>query len=164
MTILKVIIEGLVLGAFLYIVCAVGIRNGAVGMVHLYSDSVQKRTVELGLTTAEKIRKRSILFKALCIPSYLIYVLVCVYAINGARGFLEGFWQMLVILSIMNLIDRLLIDGYWVGHTSAWEIPGTEDLKPYITVADKKKKWIMGTVGMAVISAVLAGIMSLVLK
>ena len=142
MTILKVIIEGLVLGAFLYIVCAVGIRNGAVGMVHLYSDSVQKRAVELGLTTAEKIRKRSILFKALCIPSYLIYVLVCVYAINGARGFLEGFWQMLVILSIMNLIDRLLIDGYWVGHTSAWEIPGTEDLKPYITVADKKKKWI----------------------
>ena len=164
MTILKVIIEGLVLGAFLYIVCAVGIRNGAVGMVHLYSDSVQKRAVELGLTTAEKIRKRSILFKALCIPSYLIYVLVCVYAINGARGFLEGFWQMLVILSIMNLIDRLLIDGYWVGHTSAWEIPGTEDLKPYITVADKKKKWIMGTVGMAVISAVLAGLMSLVFK
>ena len=98
MTILKVIIEGLGLGAFLYIVCAVGIRNGAVGMIHLYGDSVQKRAVELELTTAEKIRKRSILFKALCITGYLIYVLVCVYAINGARGFLEGFWQMLVIL------------------------------------------------------------------
>ena len=164
MTIVKVIIEGLGLGVFLYIVCAVGIRNGAIGMVHLYSDSVQKRVVELGLTTQEEIKKKSILFKALCIPGYLIYVLVCVYAINGARGFLEGFWQMLVILSIMNLIDRLLIDGYWVGHTSAWDIPGTEDLKPYISAADKKRKWIMGTVGMAVISAVLAGIMSLVLK
>lgn len=164
MTILKVIIEGLGLGAFLYIVCAVGIRNGAVGMIHLYSDSVQKRAVELGLTTAEKIRKRSILFKALCIPGYLIYVLVCVYAINGAKGFFEGFWQMLVILSIMNLIDRILIDGYWVGHTSAWDIPGTEDLKPYITATDKKKKWTMGTTGMAVISAVLAGLMSLVFK
>ena len=159
MTIVKVIIEGLGLGAFLYIVCAVGIRNGAVGMVHLYSEGVQKRTVELGLTTSEKIRKRSLLFKAVCIPGYLIYVLVCVYAINGARGFLEGFWQMLVILSIMNLIDRFLNAGYWVGHTSAWEIPGTEDLKPYITVADKKRKWIMGTAGMAVISAVLAVIM-----
>ena len=64
MTILKVIIEGLGLGAFLYIVCAVGIRNGAVGMIHLYGDSVQKRAVELELTTAKKIRKRSILFKA----------------------------------------------------------------------------------------------------
>ena len=164
MTILKVIIEGLGLGAFLYIVCAVGIRNGAVGMVHLYSDLVQKRAVELGLTTSEKIRKRSILFKAVCIPGYLIYVLVCVYAVNGARGFLEGFWQMLVILSIMNLIDRLLIDGYWVGCMSAWDIPGTEDLKPYITDVDKKQKWIIGTAGMAVISAVLAGIMSMVFK
>ena len=90
-------------------------------------------------------RISTILFKAVCIPGYLIYVLACVYAINGARIFLEGFWQMLVILSIMNLIDRFLIDDYWVGHTLAWEIPGTEDLKPYITAADKKRKWIMGT-------------------
>lgn len=164
MTIVKVIIEGLGLGVFLYIVCAVGIRNGAVGMVHLYSDSVQNRVTQLGLTTPEEIRTRSLLFKAVCIPGYLIYVLVCVYAINGAGGFLDGLWQMFVILSIMNLIDRFLIDGYWVGHTSAWEIPGTEDLKPYITAADKKRKWIMGTAGMAVISAVLAGIMSMVFK
>ena len=87
--------------------------------------------------------------------------LVCVYGINGARGFLAGFWQLLVILSVMNLIDRFLIDGYWVGHTSAWEIPGTEDLKPYITTKDKGKKWLFGTVGMAVIAAVLAGIIML---
>ena len=164
MTILKVIIEGLGLGAFLYIVCAVGIRNGAVGMIHLYSDSVQKRAVELGLTTAEKIRKRSILFKALCIPGYLIYVLVCVYAINGVRSFWTGFWQGFVILSIMNLIDRFLIDDYWVGHTKSWIIPGTEDLRPYITAKDKKQKWIMGTVGMALIAAILSGIMVLILK
>ena len=39
----------------------------------------------------------------------------------------------------MNLIDRFLIDGYWVGHTNAWAIPGTEDLKPYITAKDKQK-------------------------
>ena len=31
-----------------------------------------------------------------------------------------------------------------------------EDLKPYITAKDKQKKWLFGTVGMAVISAVLA--------
>ena len=164
MTIVKVIIEGLGLGALLYIVCTIGIRNGAIGMVHLYSDAVKKKVVELGLTTQDSIKKRSILFKALCVPGYLIYVLVSVYAINGTRGFWDGFWQMLVILSIMNLIDRILIDGYWVGHTSAWDIPGTEDLKPYITKADKTKKWITGTVGMAIISAVLSGIMSLILK
>ena len=104
---------------------------------------------------------QALIFKAVCVPGYIAYVLVCVYALNGARGFLAGFWQLLVILSIMNLIDRFLIDGYWVGHTSAWEIPGTEDLKPYITTKDKGKKWLFGTVGMAVIAAVLAGIMML---
>ena len=64
----------------------------------------------------------------------------------------------------MNLIDRFLIDDYWVGHTKAWIIPGTEDLRPYITTKDKKQKWIMGTVGMAFIAAVLAGIMAVILK
>ena len=52
------------------------------------------------------------------------------------------------------------IDGSWVEHMSAWEIPGTEDLKPYITAKDKGKKWLFGTVGMTVISAALAAIMS----
>ena len=66
-----------------------------------------------------------------------------------------------VILSVMNLIDRFLIDGYWVGHTNAWTIPGTEDLKPYITAKDKQKKWLFGTVGMAVIAMVLAAMMTI---
>ena len=91
-------------------------------------------------------------------------MLVCVYPVNGARGFLAGFWQLLVILSVMNLIDRFLIDGYGVGRTKAWTIPGTEDLKPYITAKDKAKKWLFGTVGMAVISAVLAAIMMIFVR
>ena len=40
-------------------------------------------------------------------------------AINGAHTFWDGFWQCFVILSVMNLINRLGIDGYWVGHTRA---------------------------------------------
>jgi len=101
-----------------------------------------------------------LIFKAVGIPGYISYVLVCVYGINGARSFAAGFWQLLVILSVMNLMDRFLIDGYWVGHTNAWTIPGTEDLKPYITTKDKHEKWLFGTVGMAVIAAVLAAMMT----
>ena len=160
MMILQVILEGIGLGVLLILVCAIGIRKGAVGMVHLYSSEVQKRCVKLGLTSPEGIRRNSLLFKAVCIPGYIAYVLVCVYAVNGARGFLAGFWQMLVILSVMNLMDRFLVDDYWVGHTNAWTIPGTEDLKPYITAKDKQKKWLFGTIGMAVISAALAAIVS----
>ena len=160
----KLVLEGLGLGFLLYLICAIGIRNGAVGMVHLYDQKVQERVVQLGLSTADEIRKRSVLFRSLCLPGYLIYVLICVYVINGARGFWPGFWQGFVILFIMNLIDRFLIDEYWVGHTKAWIIPGTEDLRPYITAKDKKKKWIMGTVGMALLAALLSGIMALILK
>ena len=162
--ILQVILEGLGLGALLVLVCAVGIRKGAVGMVHLYSLAVQQRCVKLGLTSPERIRRNSLLLKAVCVPGYIAYVLGCVYAVNGAKGFVQGFWQLLVILSVMNLIDRFLIDGYWVGHTNAWTIPGTEDLKPYITAKDKQKKWLFGTVGMAGISAVLAGIMMFLME
>ena len=161
---IKLIAEGLGLGFLLYLICATGIRNGAVGMVHLYDSKVQERVVSLGLMTGEEIRKRSVRFKSLCIPGYLVYVLICVYLINGARGFFAGFWQSYVILSIMNLIDRILIDDYWVGHTKAWIIPGTEDLRPYITVKDKKQKWIMGTLGMAFLASVLSGLMALILK
>ena len=63
----------------------------------------------------------------------------------------------------MNLIDRFLVDDLWVGHTNAWTIPGTEDLKPYITAKDKQKKWLFGTVGVAVIAAALSGLMALIL-
>lgn len=89
---------------------------------------------------------------------------VRVYAVNGARGFGAGFWQLFVILSVMNLIDRFLVDEWWVGHTSAWIIPGTEDLWPYITGADRRVKWLSGTVGMAAVAAVLAGVMAVILS
>ena len=162
--IFQVILEGIGLGVLLILVCAIGIRKGAVGMVHLYSKEVQERCVTLGLTTHAKIKRNALIFKAVCVPGYIAYVLVCVYAVNGARGFLAGFWQMLVILSVMNLMDRFLVDDFWVGHTKAWTIPGTEGLKPYITAKDKQKKWLFGTVGMAVISAVLAAIMMIFVR
>ena len=164
MMILQVILEGIGLGVLLILVCTIGIRKDAVGMVHLYSPEVQNRCITLGLTTHEKIKRNALIFKAVCVPGYIAYVLACVYAVNDARGFLAGFWQLLVILSVMNLIDRFLIDGYWVGHTNACEIPGTEDLKPYITAKDKGKKWLFGTIGMAVISAALAAIMMFFMK
>ena len=159
----QVLLEGVGLAVILILICAIGIHKGAVGMVHLYHDDVQARCVELGLTTREKIKKNSLRFKLCCMPIYLAYVLVFVYAVNGARDFLTGFWQLLVMLSVLNLADRLFIDGWWVGHTKAWTIPDTEDLKPYINAQDKKRKWLFGTVGMAAIAAALAGIMAIFL-
>ena len=161
---LKTIIEGLILGLLLVLYCAVGIRNGAVNMVFLYHPDVQEKSIQSGLITREKIKRNQLIFKVIGISSYFAYVLICVYVINGARGFRPAFWQMFGILSIVNVIDRLLIDEYRVGHTKAWEIPGTEDMKPYINRKDKIGKWLMGTVGFALLCAILAGIMTLVVK
>ena len=46
--ILQTILEGMGLGILLILVCAIGIRKGAVGMVHLYSPEVQNRCITLG--------------------------------------------------------------------------------------------------------------------
>ncbi len=160
----EIVIEGLLLGALLVLVCAIGIRNGAVNMVFLYHQDVQDRCVKNGLITKERIRRNMTTFKSLGIPLYFVFVIVSVYAVNGTRGFWPAFWQMFAILFIMNLIDRIFIDEYWVGHTKAWEIPGTEDLKPYIGRKDKIGKWFMGTVGFAVLSALISGVMTLVIR
>ena len=154
---IKVIAEGIGLGLIICLYCVLGIRKGAVGLVHLYSKEVRERVVMLGMTTENEIKKREKALKAASALTYLAYVLICVCIINGAKGFATEFCQIFGILEIANLIDRLIIDEYWGGHSGQWVIPGTEDLRPYISSADKKKKWIAGTFGFAVIAAAVAG-------
>ena len=87
----KIIVEGVLLGALLVLFCAVGIRKGAVTMVFLYHGDVQDRCVKNGLITRERIWQNRRIFKGLGIPLYFTFVLVSVYAVNGARGFWPGF-------------------------------------------------------------------------
>ena len=149
-----VILEGLVMSFWLLLICVVGIANGPVGLVFFYEQDVQDRVIALGLTTTDKIKKDTIItILAMYIPT-LIVVPVLVYFVNGARGFWDGFTQMTYIYLIMNLFDRFFIDWYWVGHTKAWEIEGTEDLKPYIPRKTLIIKWL----GTIVVSPIMAAI------
>ena len=50
---------------------------------------------------------------------------------------------MTAVFMIGNLFDRLFIDEFWVGHTKAWFIPGTEDLMPYIPIKVKIKNGLV---------------------
>ena len=155
----QVLLEGICACFILLIVCVVGIANGPVGLVVLYEKEVQQRAVALGLTTEAKIRQNARYFHLFGLLPFFVFILVSVYGINGARGFLEGFWQLTAILLIGGLFDRFFIDWYWVGHTRAWTIPGTEDLKPYIPRKTLIVKWLITIVGNPIIAAVLAGIM-----
>ena len=156
------IIEGIVMCFILLIICVVGIANGPVGLVVFYEQEVKDRVVELGITTREKIQKTSIITVIALFVPMIVLVPLMVYGINGARGFWNGFWQMLVILMISGLFDRIFIDWWWVGHTKAWIIPGTEDLRPYIYGKTLVKKWVGTLVGFPILAAVLAGIMQLI--
>lgn len=155
------VLEGVVMCFLLLIVCVIGIANGPVGLVVLYEEDVQNRVVELGYTTKAEIKKRFVITSiALFAPVFLL-VPFMVYYINGAVGFWSGFWQMTIILWIMGFFDRLFIDWYWVGHTKAWFIPGTEDLQPYIPAKVVITKWLFTTIGFPIIAAAIAGVMCL---
>ena len=104
------------------------IYKGFLGIVYLYGKDVQERVGKLGLVTF--IVSSIILF----IPLFML-VPYMVYRVNGVTDFTEGFIQMTMILIIMGLFDRFFIGWYWIGHTKAWFIPKTEDLKPYIPLS-----------------------------
>ena len=156
------IVEGVVMCFVLLIICVIGIANGPVGLVVFYEQEVKDRVVSLGLTTESRIKKTSVITViALFVPT-LVLVPLMVYGLNGAAGFGDGFRQMLVILMISGLFDRIFIDWWWVGHTKAWIIPGTEDLMPYIYGKTLVLKWLGTLVGFPILAAILAGIMQLI--
>ncbi len=155
-----ILLEGFVMCFWLLLFCVAGIANGPVGLVVMYEQDVQDRVVALGLTTKEKIKKSfAVSCAALYVPMILL-VPYMVYGINGAVGFWSGFWQMSAIFLIQGLFDRFFIDWYWVGHTKAWEIPGTEDLKPYIPTKVNLGKWAATLVVNPLMAAILAGLVT----
>lgn len=156
-----ILIEGIVMCFVLLIVCVVGIANGPVGLVVFYEPDVQKRVVELGYITEKQIKRRTALVSLLLFVPLFVLPPLMVYGINGAVGFWDGFWQMTAILLIQGLFDRFFIDWYWVEHTKAWIIPGTEDLRPYIPAKTKAVKWVSTLVMNPLIAAIAAGIVSL---
>lgn len=94
----------------------------------------------------------------------LAFIIISVYCLNGARGFWEPFWQISVISLMEGLFDRIFIDWYWVGKTKAWDIPGTEDLKPYISGKPVVVKWLFTLVGYPLMAAIISAIMMLFVK
>ena len=159
-----IILEGIALSFLLLISCVVGKANGAVNMVFLYEKEVQDRVVDLGLIDKDKIKRNKNNFMLFGMIPFFILLIVIVYVINGTRGFKEGFIQLLIILLIEGLFDRLFVDWYWVGKTKDWIIEGTEDLMPYIYGKTLVMKWLSVIVGYPLLAAIISGAMSLILK
>lgn len=159
-----ILIESAVMCFILLIICVIGIANGPVGLVTFFEQDVKDRAVELGYTTKEQIKKSTTVVAVALFAPIIFLVPLMVYCVNGATGFWSGFWQMLIILWIMGVFDRIFIDWYWVGHTKAWFISGTEDLMPYIPKKTAIRKWLGTVIGYPIIAAILAGIMTFMIR
>lgn len=157
------IIEGMAMILIMLLVCVIGIAtDGPAGLVTFYEPEVRTRVVELGLTTNEKIRKSTIISGIAVFLPMILLIPWMVYGLNGAEGFQQGLFQMLVIGLMYGLFDRLFIDWYWVGKTNAWNIPGTEDLKPYIPRKTLIKKWFGTLVMQPLFYVLIAWIMTFI--
>ena len=153
------VMEGIILSFVLLLVCVINIKDGPVGGVHYYEPPVQERVVELGLITKEQIKKNLALSSAALLVPLVVCIPLLVVFINGARSFKDAFLQLLVIYMICGAFDRIFIDWYWVGHTKAWFIPGTEDLMPYI----HKETWVKKVALTIVLYPVLAALLALII-
>lgn len=151
-------LEGLVLSFILLMVCVINIRNGPVGGVHYYEQPVQDRVVELGLISREEIKRNRNLSALVLMAAMVISAPLMAFGINGASGFREGFIQLTVMYMVCGLFDRIFVDWYWVGHTGAWIIPGTEDLMPYIG----RKSWTQKIGGTLILYPAMAALISLI--
>ena len=129
MLILKLVIEILILWVWfaLFMLALVG-RKGPVGGIIFYPKVMQDRVIEMGLTTSKKIKQRTVISMTLLLIGDLIFPIVMILFINGARGYFECAWQYYVLFYGMEFFDWFFVDYLWVAKSKWWIIPGTEDL------------------------------------
>lgn len=158
-TLYLIIIEGIALCFILLLACVIGIANGPHNLAILYEDDVQKRLVDTNVLTKKQLRKQLILgIIFIVLPSFVMSP-IFVYGVNGVKNSMDSFLQMTLLLYIQGLFDRLFIDWYWVGKTKAWNIPNTDDLKPYIPTKVLIMKWIFTIIGNPIISLIITSIL-----
>ena len=153
---LLAVMEGIILSFTMLMICVMSIKNGPVGGVHYYEQDVWKRVIEIGLITEKQIKRNQTVSG---IPFFVMLMIVCPvieFCLNDPSGFMEGFIHLLIAFMICNLFDRFFIDWYWVGHTKAWIIPGTEDLMPYIPKNALITKWVSSLIMYPAMAALLS--------
>ena len=158
------ILECIVVCFILLVPCVIAIANGIHNAAFLFEQDVQDRVAEMGLITKEQLNRNKKIFKIGTMTAMVAFAIWAVYGINGAKGFWQPFWQVYALAMAEGLFDRFFIDTYWVEHTKAWTIPGTEDLKPYIPRKRLIVKWLTVIVGNPLIAAAIAGIMLLFIR
>ncbi len=139
----------------------IGVGNSALNGLYFYPKPVQEKVYALGLTDRETVAKKRKRFMIVFFAVMAAALILIIRVWNGIRSFGPAYLQALLFLEVMNWYDGIVIDRLWVGHSSFWVIPGTEEI-PFVQTWTQvlKKRGVLTLIWIAG-AAVIAGIVAL---
>jgi hypothetical protein len=156
----EALIDGLILSALLSTLVVVTLRWNAESRLGDYPPDIRKA---FGPMSAEARRVKLVggLAFLVIVAGVLVRGLVELsHTSGGELAFLDAFVYTFIVGQVFNLIDLLVLDWLWfVTFSPAFIIlPGTEGMAGYKDYGFHFRAFLVGLVGGAVFSAVVAGI------
>ena len=157
-----IIVQLILYFALFTLMVKLGVGNSALNGLFFYPKPVQDKVYALGLTDRETVGRKRKRFMTAFFTVMAAALVLIIRVWNGIHAFQPAYWQALLFLEVMNWYDGIVIDRLWVGHSTFWVIPGTEDI-PFVQTWPQvlKKRGILTAVWV-VGAAVVAGIAILI--
>lgn len=157
-----IIIQLVLYCALFALMVKLGVGGNALNGLFFYPRPVQEKAYALGLTDRETVSRRRKRFMIAFFAVMAIALVLIIRVWNSIHGFGPAYLQALLFLEVMNWYDGIVIDRLWVGHSTFWIIPGTEDI-PFVQTWPEvlKKRGILSLIWIAG-AAVVAGLVVLI--
>ena len=157
-----IIVQLILYCALFTLMVKLGVRNCALNGLFFYPKPVQDKVYALGLTDCQTVGRKRKRFMTAFFTVMAAALVLIIRVWNGIHAFQPAYWQALLFLEVMNWYDGIVIDRLWVGHSTFWVIPGTEDI-PFVQTWPQvlKKRGILTAVWV-VGAAIVAGIAILI--
>jgi len=158
-----IIIECIVLCVVFTIMVYIMSRN-PIATLYNYPSKIQERVKTLEEYKDQIPTTKNKVF-AKVIASILIIAIVSLILkfVNGYTTFLEGFRYSLLIWTVVNIYDALIIDICWFCHAKEFVFKGTEDLvKEYHDYWFHIKESIKGEIIGAVVCVIIGLVISII--
>jgi hypothetical protein len=145
-----IIVQLILYCALFTLMVKLGVGNSALNGLFFYPKPVQDKVYALGLTDRETVGRKRKRFMTAFFTVMAAALVLIIRVWNGIHAFQPAYWQALLFLEVMNWYDGIIIDKLWVGHSTFWVIPGTEDI-PFVQTWPQvlKKRGILTAVWIA---------------
>ena len=157
-----IIVQLILYCALFTLMVKLGVGNSALNGLFFYPKPVQDKVYALGLTDRETVGRKRKRFMTAFFTVMAAALVLIIRVWNGIHAFQPAYWQALLFLEVMNWYDGIVIDRLWVGHSTFWVIPGTEDIPFVQTWPHVLKKRGILTAVWVVGAAIVAGIAILI--